>query len=85
MKPVKVAADNRAIKRDDKICLNPRNSINVGKEFISSCLLLDTKLLPKKRETSTRKERKARLKDDILFFPTQQITNDIICVKPSIY
>ena len=55
MRSVKVTADNRAIKRDDNICLNPRNGINAGKEFIGlSYLLLDTKLLPKKRYFSIR-------------------------------
>ena len=86
IKSAKVAADNRAIKRDDKLRLSPRNGMNARKDFIRlSHLLLDTKLLPKKRDTLIRQERTARLKDDILSSPTPKITNTTIYMKASIY
>ena len=70
MKLVKLAADNRAIKRDNKLRCNPRAVINFGKESIRlSHLILDTKLSPKKRKIPLRQERKTRLNDDGLFFP----------------
>ena len=49
MKSVKVAADYRAIKRDDKLRLNLRNGIHIGKDFIRLSRLLLNKTRTKSK------------------------------------